>query len=69
MWKEGDYMNKKYETLNDLIDDQVKDYKLIYQSLSTIIVQIDNLQLKIIDFIYNPQGYIITNISYYRKVG
>lgn len=62
-------MNKKYETLNDLIDDQVKDYKLIYQSLTTIIVQIDNLQLKIIDFIYNPQGYMVSNISLYRKVG
>lgn len=62
-------MNEKYETLNDLIDDQVKDYKLIYQSLYTIIIQIDNLQLKIIDFIYNPQGYMITNISVYIKVG
>ena len=62
-------MNKKYEYLNDLIDDQVKDYKIIYQSLTTIIVQIDNLQLKIIDFVYNPQGYMITNIDVYRKVG
>lgn len=60
-------MNEKYQDLNDLIDDHAKDFKLVYQSLTTIIIQIDDFKLKMIDFVYNPQGYIITNISYYRK--